>query len=238
MLAALASALGDLRDRRLRARLRAIAMWTAGVYVAALAGLIAALDAAGPFDGIAPAGWIPDWIVGAGAVAVAVAAYAGLVWFTFVIVVQTVAAFHLDGVVGRVEAIDYPELPPARGTSVTRDIVSTARFGCTLLSLNLLALPLYAVGMFVPPVTLAAFYLINGYLFGREYAEIVLLRRLSPGDAALWRRANRARLWLAGALIAFGMTLPVVNLAGPALAAAFMTHLCHRRGIGSPGGAD
>jgi len=40
----------------------------------------------------------------------------------------------------------------------------------------------------------------------------------------LWQR-YRARLWLGGAVIAAIATVPILNLIGPIVATAFMTHL-------------
>jgi len=68
---------------------------------------------------------------------------------------------------------------------------------------------------------------VNGYLFGREYAEIVILRRMEADEAAAWRKANKTKLLFAGAAIAFGMTIPLLNFMGPVIAAAFMTHIYH-----------
>ncbi len=233
MIAALGKAFADLRDRRLRGALVAIALWSLGLYAVPMAVLFVGLDAA-DLGAWAEAriGWLPGGLVDAVAYILGVFVFAALFWFSFAIVAQSVAAFHLDGVVRRVEEIDYPGLPEARGATIGGDIVSTARFAAVLLAVNALALPFYIAGLVAPFVSVGAFYLVNGYLFGREYAEIVLLRRLSLAEAAAWRGENRAGLWLAGALIALGMTVPVLNLFAPVVAAAFMTHVCHGRGRG------
>jgi uncharacterized protein involved in cysteine biosynthesis len=91
-------------------------------------------------------------------------------------------------------------------------------------AVNLLALPLYFVLLFVPPFNLFLFYGVNGYLFGREYFELVSLRRLDEPEAKRLRRRYRGRVFLAGALIAIMMTMPIVNLFAPIVATAFMLH--------------
>ena len=69
------------------------------------------------------------------------------------------------------------------------------------------------------------FYTLNGYLLGREYFELVAQRRLTAVEATALRRTRRARVFLAGAVIAFLFTVPLVNLITPIIATAFMLHI-------------
>ena len=89
------------------------------------------------------------------------------------------------------------------------------------LFLNLLALPLYLI----PGVNAFVFYLLNGYLLGREYFELVAQRRMEPAEMTALRRRGRLRWIMAGVVIAVLFTIPIVNLAVPILATAFMVHL-------------
>ena len=66
---------------------------------------------------------------------------------------------------------------------------------------------------------------LNGYLLGREYFELVAGRRLPWSTVRALRQRTRARLWLAGAVIALLLTVPVLNLVAPVVAVAFMVHL-------------
>jgi CysZ protein len=47
------------------------------------------------------------------------------------------------------------------------------------IALNLLALPIYAL---IPLLNVVLFLGLNGYLFGREYFELIALRRLDPEE--------------------------------------------------------
>ena len=102
--------------------------------------------------------------------------------------------------------------------------------------LNLICAPLYLALLLLPPLGLLLFYAVNGYLLGREYFELVAERRLRPDRAAALRRAHRFRLPVYGAGIAFALTVPIVNLAVPVLATAFMVHVVEawRRKSGEP----
>lgn len=216
----------DLADPQLRPVLLAVAGWSAGLFALAAVALFAGFAAPGAWAA-ARLAWAPAWLADALAFALAAAVFAALAWLAFAAVAQTVASFHLDAVVACVERRHYPQLGPGRGGGPLREAMAALRFFVLLLALNAAALPFYLVGLALPPVAVAAFYLVNGYLFGREYADAVIGRRLPPAEAAAWRRARRGRLWLAGAAIAFAMTLPVLNLLGPVAAAVFMTHVCH-----------
>jgi uncharacterized protein involved in cysteine biosynthesis len=92
--------------------------------------------------------------------------------------------------------------------------------GLTIL-LNLLVLPVY---LFVPGLNFFVFLGLNGYLFGREYFEVVALRRLEPDAARTLRRRFAGRVFLAGAAIAGLFAVPFVNLLAPVVATAFMLH--------------
>jgi CysZ protein len=163
--------------------------------------------------------WQPlDWLVHVlGALAVAV-----LSWLLFPAVVTIVMGFFLERIATAVEARNYPGNGPPRHASVAESIKTTLRLmGLTIL-LNLLVLPVY---LFVPGLNFFVFLGLNGYLFGREYFEVVALRRLEPTAARALRRRFAGRVFIAGAAIAGLFAVPLINLIAPVVATAFMLHL-------------
>ena len=104
---------------------------------------------------------------------------------------------------------------------VWKILAGSARFLAIVVALNLVAL----VFLLVPPLFPFVFYGINGYLLGREYYELVALRRLSPQAAHALRRAHAGRVSAAGVAIAFLLTVPFVNLVAPIIGTAAMVHL-------------
>ena len=93
------------------------------------------------------------------------------------------------------------------------------------IAVNLLALPLYFL---LPGLNLVVFYGLNGWLLGREYFELVALRRLDERQLrAVWR-AHWPLPLAGGVVIAMLLTVPVVNFAAPLVAAIFMLHLFER----------
>jgi uncharacterized protein involved in cysteine biosynthesis len=139
--------------------------------------------------------------------------------------VSVVTGLFLEEVAAACEARHYPNLPPPRRQSLGETVIVAARFAIVTIALNLLCAPVYLLLLLVPPLNLFVFYGVNGYVLGREYFELVALRRLEPERAEALRRAYRVRLWLSGAGIAFLLTLPVINLVAPVLATAFMVHV-------------
>jgi len=144
-----------------------------------------------------------------------------LTWLMFPAVMVAVSSIMLDGVVDAVERRHYPWLPPPHPVPLWRSLWEGLKFLGLVLVVNLLALPLY----FIPGVNLAVWFLVNGYLVGREYFELVAVRRLTPAGVRFLRDDRKLGLFAAGVIIAFLSSLPLVNLLVPVLAAAFMAHL-------------
>jgi CysZ protein len=144
-----------------------------------------------------------------------------LSWILFPATTMVVLGFFLDGVVAAVERRHYPELGPARRIGIAAAAGSALRLTFLAVVLNVVILPLYLV----PVINLFIYYGLNGYLVGREYFELVALRRMDKeASRAMWRR-HRGMLVSAGVVIAFLLSVPLFNLMAPVMAAAFMLHL-------------
>ena len=165
-------------------------------------------------------GWLDsavDFVAGIGALIAA--------WLLFPVAVTAIVGFFLEDVAEAVDRRHYPHLPPARQQSIGEAVRSTIAFTAVALGLNLLLLPVYALLLFFPPAYLLLFYSVNGYLIGREYFEIVAFRRMPPAAAKALRKRQLGRIFAAGALIAFLLTIPIFNLVVPIVATMFMVHL-------------
>ena len=121
----------------------------------------------------------------------------------FPAVVGVALSFFQDAIIDAVERRHYPGLPLPREQPLLEQVWGALTFGALAVALNLLALPFYLLLLFLPPFNLLLFYGLNGYLFGREYFEMVAVRRLDPAKLRGLRRSRRGRLLLAGAVIAF-----------------------------------
>ena len=154
-----------------------------------------------------------------------------LVWLTFPGTDGIVTSFLLERVAARVEARHYPGLLAPREQGIGEAVRLAVNFALISLGLNLLALPIY---FFLPIINLMVFYALNGYLLGREYFELVALRRLDESSTRALRKAYQGSIFLSGVMIAVLTSVPLVNLAAPVIATAFMVHLFEslRRRVG------
>lgn len=142
----------------------------------------------------------------------------------FPAVVGAFVGIFLDDVADAVERRHYPGDPPGRALAFLPGVIQSLRFLGIVVLVNLLALPLYLALLFLPPLNIALFYALNGYLLGREYFELVAIRHLPPGEAKALRRRNRWPVTLAGAVAAFLFTLPLAALLAPLVVTAAFVH--------------
>ena len=194
---------------------RAVAIKTAAVSAALFAALILAMGWALHAIELVGIGWL-DWAIkalaGAGAVVL------GLMLFP--LLATMAVGLFLEEIADAVDARHYPDRPEAPGQSILSSTVSTAKLVLVALALNVLVLPLYLL----PGLNVFVFYGLNGYLLGREYFELVALRRLEPGTTRRVYRRSRWRIFVGGILITLLLSIPVVNWLMPMIATAFMVH--------------
>jgi uncharacterized protein involved in cysteine biosynthesis len=140
-----------------------------------------------------------------------------------------VASFFQERVADVVEARYYPELPKADGAPFLTSVAAALRFFLLMITVNLIALPFYLTLLWFAGSGAVLMLVVNGLLAGREYYEIVALRRLSRLDMDASRRTNRGAYFLTGMCIAGLAFVPVVNLLAPVLGIAMMVHTFHAR---------
>lgn len=145
-----------------------------------------------------------------------------------------VAGLFLDDVAEVVERVHYPGDAPGRAMPLIPAIIGSLKFLGVIIVANLLALML----LLVPGVNLIAFFVVNGYLLGREYFEFAAMRLRPAPEARLFRRKHQRTILLAGFGIAAFLAVPIVNLLTPLFAAALMVHLHKRLSRADPLYAD
>ena len=165
-------------------------------------------------------GWAADLFSSASVVAMLV-----LSVFLMMPVATAIISLLLERVVQAVEDRHYPDLPPATPLPFGKVLLDLVNFLVVLIAANLFALLLYALFF---PVAPFIFWGLNGYLMGREYFNLVALRRLGRPGAKALRQRHAAKIWLAGTLVAVPLSVPLINLIIPILAVATFSHLFHR----------
>jgi CysZ protein len=136
-------------------------------------------------------------------------------------VTAIIAGFFLDDVAEVIEKRDYPTEPAGRALPMGEAILGSVKFLGVVILGNIVALFL----LFIPGVNLIAFFLVNGYLLGREFFEFAAMRFRTPAEARLFRSKHSSTVFLAGLLIAGFLAIPIVNLLTPLFAAGLMVHL-------------
>lgn len=136
-------------------------------------------------------------------------------------VTAIIAGLFLDDVAEVVERRDYPGDPPGRAMPLGEAVIASIKFFGIVVLGNLVALIL----LFVPGVNIVAFFLVNGYLLGREFFEFAAMRFRSPQEARLFRSKHSGAVFTGGLIVAAFLAVPIVNLLTPLFAAGLMVHL-------------
>lgn len=136
-------------------------------------------------------------------------------------VTAIVAGLFLDDIAGVVERNDYPRDLPGRAVPVGQAVVLSLKFFGVVILGNIVALLL----LLVPGINIGAFFVVNGYLLGREFFEFAAMRFRSEADAKALRKRHAGTVFLAGLVIAAFLAVPLLNLLTPLFAAAMMVHL-------------
>ena len=163
---------------------------------------------------------IPSWAGWLGGIIAAVALAFGMA-LLIAPVTAVVAGLFLDDVAEVVERTDYPRDPPGRAMPALRSMVLAIKFLGVVIAGNIVALLL----LLVPGVNIAAFFIVNGYLLGREFFEFAAMRFRPEEEARALRRQYGGTVFLAGLVIAAFLAVPLLNLVTPLFAAAMMVHL-------------
>jgi uncharacterized protein involved in cysteine biosynthesis len=152
----------------------------------------------------------------------------GLTWLLFPSIVTLIITFFLEPVINAVETKHYPNLPQPRQQSILEVIRITLKFMLLSISLNILVMPFYAVFFFLGPINLLIFYMLNGYLLGREYFELVAYRRLETNKVLGLFNIARGSIFRVGIISALLMTVPIINMVTPIISLAAMVHLVQK----------
>ncbi len=173
------------------------------------------------FENMLPA--MPDWTSWLGLFAAIAAGFVLALLLAFLIapVTALIAGMFLDDVAEIIEREDYSNEPAGTPMPVGRSLVYSLKFLVVVILGNLFALLM----LLIPGVNLIAFFIVNGYLLGREFFEFAAMRYRGEDGAKAFREENRITVFLGGLMIAGFMAIPLINLLTPLFAAAMMVHL-------------
>jgi len=101
------------------------------------------------------------------------------------------------------------------------NIIEDLRFIAVVIVLNTLALPLY----FIPVLNFAVYYVLNGYLLGREFFTTVDGYYNGKKNAQKKFKAHQTKVFIYGVLLAFVAIIPLVGLFLPVFAITLMFYV-------------
>jgi CysZ protein len=165
----------------------------------------------------------PAWLTWLLSIAVALGLLAGMILLTPP-TASLVAGFYLDDVAATVER----EIDPMSAPGVPPPAAATLAMGLRFAALSLMVNVAVVVLTLFAGLGFAAFFLLNGYLLGCEYFELIAMRHMPRAAAEELRRRNWGSVYLAGLIISGFIAVPVLNLLTPLFAAAFMTRVVKR----------
>jgi CysZ protein len=164
------------------------------------------------------------WIV---SIAVSLGIIVGAI-FLMPAVTALVGTFFVDEIALEVERT-YPADPLGSPPPPLRAVLEGARTALFSVLVYLVAVPFLLVG----GLGVVIFFLATAYLLGREYFELAAMRHLPVAEAKLLRKTRSGTVFVAGMFIAAFVSIPIVNLAAPLFAMAFMVHI-YKRTTGDP----
>ncbi len=220
---AFGKALAQMGDPRFVRVLSLGVALTLGLLIGISVGFIWLLATFGPHSLTLP--WIGE--VGGIDIAIGIGGAIVMIVASIFLMVPVAAAFSgifLDSVADAVEARHYPGLPTAKALPLADSLISGFNFFFLLVFLNICGLFLF---IWTGPLAPLLFWAMNGYLLGREYFTLAAERRIGRVAAKDLRQRHGGMIWLAGALMAAPLSIPLVNLMIPVLGAATFTHLFH-----------
>lgn len=137
-------------------------------------------------------------------------------------VASAVTSVIIDPVGDRLTALRMQPNHAQRRAVIRTPLIDTLNFLGLLLAANVLVIPVYP---FVGPLGLLVFWGLNGLMLGREYFLLTALRHHDLKAARTLRRRHFTTTWMAGTLMAMGLSIPFFNFFVPLLGALSFAYL-------------
>jgi uncharacterized protein involved in cysteine biosynthesis len=137
-----------------------------------------------------------------------------------------VGSFFADQIAAAVESAHYPGEPPGVALPLWLAVAEGGKTALLAIVVYVCAVPFLLFAGFGAVI----FFLATAWLLGREYFDLAAMRFQPPHEAKVLRKRHAATVYGGGLLIAAFVSIPIVNLATPLFAMAFMVHMHKRLG--------
>jgi CysZ protein len=136
-------------------------------------------------------------------------------------VTALVGSFFVDEIALEVERTYYPGEPAGTALPLPRAALEGVKTASLTILVYLIAVPF----LLFAGIGAVIFFVATAWLLSREYFELAAMRFHPVAEAKALRKAHQGRVFLAGLFIAAFVSIPIVNLATPLFAMAFMVHM-------------
>ncbi len=133
-------------------------------------------------------------------------------------------SFFTDQIAGEVERAHYPADPPGKALALWQAIFEGGKTALLAIAVYVCALPM----VLIAGLGAVLFFLATAWLLGREYFELAAMRFHPVAEAKAFRRRHATTVFIGGMIIALFVSIPIISLATPLFATAFMVHV-HKR---------
>jgi len=164
-----------------------------------------------------------NWLIQKIAALAAGGGAAFISYFLFPLTFPVISSLFLNKICIYLEDKHYQQNGPLNDLSISESLISSLKFVAIAITLNLLCFVFYLI----PVIGIFIYYLLNSYLFGREYFEMVSHRYSNTKEAKNIRRSVRGKVLIAGFFITIMFTFPIINLLAPIMATILIVHFYH-----------
>ena len=140
-------------------------------------------------------------------------------YFFFAGIHGAFVGIFIDDILDAVHRKHYPEEPWQKAPAMMQSIIFSGRILVMTLALNLLASPILILGWFIPPLGLSLQIILNSYLLGKEYGQLVEFR--IPQDQP---SLPAPKYFTNGIVASLIWIVPILNLLAPILLAGSVLH--------------
>ena len=142
-----------------------------------------------------------------------------LCYFLFAGIHGAFVGIFIDDILDSIQQRHFPETPWNKAPSLMTSCFFSMRILLLTLGLNIIASPLLVLGWFIPPLGLSLQVILNGYILGKEYGQIVEFR--IPNDSS---SSQTPKYFLNGILASLLWIVPILNFLAPILLAGSVLH--------------
>ncbi len=149
-------------------------------------------------------------------------------WLLFRAIAIAVIGIFADDVVLAVEDKYYPTaLAQATDVPLGRSIVMGLRAAGRAILVNVALSPVYLLLIVTGIGTPILFFVVNGWLLGRDLGDMVAARHMPESELKAWRGTTQVSRFAIGLIVTGLLVVPIVAIIAPVLGAAMATHWFH-----------